>query len=225
MLQVKTLSLNNCEVKLDSESGIFAGYASTFDNVDSYGDTILKGAYKKTLAEFGPPKMFFNHDSSSLPIGKWIDIGEDKKGLYVKGELTEGMSTSNDVKAALIHQTIDGLSIGYALKKGDYTPSETHEGGRIIKNVSRLAEVSVVTFPADSFAKLDVVSLKSEIDSVETLRDFENLLRDVAGFSKSVTELIVTRAKLVFGQGELVKNSIDDKAMNALTARLSKFKV
>lgn len=225
MLQVKTLSLNNCEVKLDDETGIFAGYASTFDNVDSYGDTILKGAYKKTLAENGIPKMFFNHDSSSLPIGKWIEIGEDKKGLYVKGELTNGMSMSSDVGAALKHQTIDGLSIGYALKKTDYTPSDTHEGGRIIKNVSRLAEVSVVTFPADSFAKLDVVSLKSEIEELETLRDFESFLRDVGGFSKSVTELIVTRAKHVFGQGELVTNSIDSKALDALTARLNRFKI
>lgn len=224
MLQVKTLSLNNCEVKLDAETGIFAGYASTFDNVDSYGDTILKGAYKKTLAENGIPKMFFNHDSSSLPIGKWIEAGEDKKGLYIKGELTDGMSMSSDVRAALKHQTLDGLSIGYALKKGDYSPSDTHEGGRVIKNVSRLAEVSVVTFPADSFAKLDVVSLKSEIEELETLRDFENFLRDVGGFSKSVTELIVTRAKLVFGQGELVTNQLDSKAIDALKARLSNFK-
>lgn len=225
MLQVKTLSLNNCEVKLDAETGTFAGYASTFNNVDSYGDTILKGAYKKTLAEHGIPKMFINHDSYSLPIGKWIEVGEDKKGLYVKGELTEGMSASNDVRASLKHQTLDGLSIGYALKKGDYTPSETHEGGRIIKSVSRLSEVSVVTFPADSFARVDVIALKSEIEELETLRDFEGFLRDVGGFSKSVTELIVTRAKLVFGQGELVTNSIDSKAMSALTERLNRFKI
>lgn len=222
MLQVKTLSLNNCEVKLDSDTGIFAGYASTFDNVDSYGDTIIKGAYKKTLAENGAPKMFFNHDSSSLPIGKWIDIGEDKKGLYVKGELTDGMSTSNDVKAALIHQTIDGLSIGYALKKGDYTPSDTHEGGRIIKNVSRLAEVSVVTFPADSFAKLDVVSLKSEIDTIETLREFEHYLRDAGNFSRDHAKMLIAQAKILFGQRD-AGNEVAAKSIHALQARLEKF--
>jgi HK97 family phage prohead protease len=222
MLQVKTLSLNNCDVKLDADTGIFAGYASTFDNIDSYGDTILKGAYKRTLAENGIPKMFFNHDSSSLPIGKWLEVGEDKKGLYVKGELTDGMSTSNDVKAALMHETLDGLSIGYALKKTDYTPSDKVEGGRIIKNVSRLAEVSVVTFPADSFAKLDVVSLKSELEALETIREFEHYLRDVGNFSRDHAKMMIAQAKVLFGQRD-AGDEVAAETIKALHLRLDRF--
>ena len=38
------------EVKVDSsgeEDGTFVGYGSTFGNVDSYGDTVAKGAFRK----------------------------------------------------------------------------------------------------------------------------------------------------------------------------------
>lgn len=224
MLQLKTLSLNNCEVKLNAETGIFAGYASTFDNVDSYGDTILKGAYKQTLELNGMPKMFINHKSYELPIGKWLDAGEDSKGLYVKGELTDGLSISNDVKAALKHQTLDGLSIGYALKKSDYTPSDKVEGGRIIKNVSNLAEVSVVTFPADSFAKLDIVALKSELETIESIKEFERYLRDVGGFSVDMAKTLISKAKIVLNQRD-VDTSIDAKTMSELVARLDRFKI
>jgi HK97 family phage prohead protease len=223
-MEHKTLSLIDCEIKLE-DSGIFAGYASTFNNVDSYGDTILPGAYIETLRKNGLPKMFILHRSYELPIGKWLDAAEDKKGLYVKGELTPGMSMSNDVGAALKHGTLDGLSIGYALKKGDYTPSEVAEGGRIIKKVSLLDEISPVTYPADRHARVDTVSLKSEVDGIETVRDFERFLRDAGGLSKGLTEALVSRAKIVFYQGEPGQDKIDAKALQMLTERLQKFTV
>jgi len=221
----KTLSLNDCEIKLAAETGRFEGYASTFNNVDSYGDTILPGAYKETLASNGLPKMFILHRSYELPIGKWLDASEDSKGLYVKGELTPGLSMANDVNAALKHGTLDGLSIGYALRKADYQPSDKIEGGRIIKKVSLLSEISPVTFPADSFARIDLSSVKSELESVETIRDFERFLRDAGGLSKSITEAVIARAKIVFSQGDPAIKTIDAKEIQALTERLNRFNV
>lgn len=224
-MEHKTLSLNDCEIKLAADTGKFEGYASTFNNVDSYGDTILPGAYKDTLSANGLPKMFILHRSYELPIGKWLDASEDSKGLYVKGELTPGLSMANDVNAALKHGTLDGLSIGYALRKADYQPSDKIEGGRIIKKISLLSEISPVTFPADSFARIDLSSVKSELESVETVRDFERFLRDAGGLSKSITEAVIARAKVVFSQGEPAIKAIDAKAIQALTERLNRFKV
>ena len=221
-MEHKTLSLTDCEIKVSSDSGIFSGYASTFNNVDSYGDTILPGAYKDTLRKNGMPKMFLLHRSYELPIGKWLEADEDKKGLYVKGEMTPNMSMANDAKAALQHGTLEGLSIGYALRKGDYTPSDKVEGGRIIKSVSLLSEISPVTFPADKFAKVDVVALKSEIEEIETVRDFERFLRDAGNLSKGMTEALVSRAKIVFGQGEPVQSKVDANALDAIVQRISR---
>lgn len=205
MLLRKSLSLSNCDIKLDDDTGRFAGYASVFGGVDSYGDTILKGAYEYTLKNNGKPKMFFNHDAWSLPIGKWLVAKEDDHGLYVEGELTPGAKASEDVRAALKHGTVDGLSIGYRLKANDY--EDLDSGGRIIKRVTQLAEVSVVTFPADSAARVDLASVKSEVDELNTIRDFERFLRDVGGFSQEAAKTVVSRAKGLFALRDADKPS------------------
>ena len=73
MLLRKSLSLTDCDIKMDGDSGRFSGYASVFGGVDSYGDTIIKGAFETTLRRDGKPKMFYGHDAfSGIPIGKWL---------------------------------------------------------------------------------------------------------------------------------------------------------
>lgn len=198
MLITKTLRLEEAEIKMDGETGKFSGYASVFGGVDSYGDTIIKGAFESSLRS-GKPKMFFNHDWN-MPIGKWTKAKEDDKGLFVEGELTPGLSLSADVRAAMQHGTLDGLSIGGYLKKGDY---EDTEGGRIIRKWSNLMEVSPVVFPADGAARIDISSVKSvefsaEIEQIETLRDFEYFLRDASGFSKGAAQALTARVKSLF---------------------------
>lgn len=224
MLEHKTLSLSNCQIKTDIGDGRFSGYASVFGLVDSYGDTILPGAYKETLEKNGIPKMFLMHNSNELPIGKWISAKEDDYGLQVEGELTLGMTRANDAFAAMKHETLDGLSIGYMLKKGDYSPSQEQEGGRIIKNVSLLVEISPVVFPADKAARIDMSSIKSEVDSIETIRDFEYFLRDAGGFSKGLTNALISRARVLFGHRDDGQNENDAKSAQVLNEALERIK-
>lgn len=215
----KTLALTDCAIKMDdSGEGRFAGYASVFGGVDSYGDTIVRGAYEHTLKKNGKPKMFVQHDSWSLPVGKWTTVKEDDHGLFVEGEFTPGMARAEEVRAALKHGTVDGLSIGYLLKSGDY--QELDDGKRLITRVSHLAEVSIVTWPADASARVDLASVKSAVDSIETIRDFERFLRDAGGLSKGLTEALVGRAKIVFSQGEPDVEEVEAKAIAELMQRI-----
>ena len=197
MLVRKSLSLSECDIKMDGDTGKFAGYASVFGGVDSYGDTIIKGAFETTLKRDGKPKMFYGHQAfDGLPIGKWTVAKEDDHGLYVEGEITPGMSLAGDVRAALKHGTLDGLSIGGYLKSGDFEMLD--DGKRLIKKWSRLIEISVVTFPADSAARVDLASVKSEIEQIDTIQEFERFLRDAGGFSREAAKTILSRAKDLF---------------------------
>ncbi|MFC7518701.1 HK97 family phage prohead protease [Herbaspirillum sp. GCM10030257] len=220
-MEHKTLSLSDSQIKLEGEGNRFCGYASTFGNVDSYGDTILKGAYEETLSINGAPKMFFNHDIHGVPIGAWKAVKEDDHGLYVEGEFTPGNSLAEEVKAALKHGTVDGMSIGYRLKSGDYQETAT---GRIIKKVARLPEVSIVTYPADSFARVDLASVKSEVDEIKSIRDFELYLRDAGGVSKGLAKALVSRAKVLFSQRD-VEESDQAKQFQELKTMFDSFKV
>lgn len=222
-MQVKKLSLNKVELKLDDDTGVFEGYASVFDGVDSYGDTIHKGAYADAIASGEMPRMFFNHDYKAVPIGRWSAMAEDSTGLHMRGELTLGNSLANDVHAALKHGTVDGLSIGYRLEKGDY--SKNDNGGRDITRIAQLAEVSVVTYPADGAARVDLTSVKAEdIAACKTVRDFEHLLRDATGASKGLAQQFVSLAKSIFGPEEPAAEDERAKQLAAIVARLNAFK-
>lgn len=212
MLIQKTLKFDDVNLKMAGDTGTFEGYASKWDGVDSYGDTILKGAFADTLRQ-EPPKMFFNHQWG-MPIGKWVHAEEDSTGLYVKGELTPGLSMSNDVRAAMKHGTLDGLSIGGFLKKGDY---DEKDGRRVIRKWSQLAEISPVVFPADSAARIDLSTVKS-IDFENLLpeckseKEIERLLRD-AGLGKWEAMAIVSRVRAIVKGSDSPQPQTDETAL------------
>lgn len=223
MLVRKTINIEAADLKVDGETGRFSGYASVFGGTDAYGDTIVRGAFESTLRSNGKPKMFYNHDWN-MPIGKYLAAKEDDHGLFVEGEFTPGMSLSADVRAAMKHGTIDGLSIGGYVKKGDYDETE---GGRVIRRWAHLVEVSPVVFPADTAARIDAGSVKGiDIDAavgdIETIRDFERFLRDAGGLSKGAAVALVARAKTIFAPGEpgSVVTAKAAHELNALADRL-----
>lgn len=188
----KTLSFDQTEIKFtgDGKQGIFEGYASVFNNTDSDGDIILPGAFKNALAnQTRKVAMFFNHKTWDLPVGKWDALEEDSKGLLVRGQLTPGHSGATDLKAAMQHGTVEGMSVGFSVTKDDYSMGTS---GRIFKNVAALREISVCTFPANELAG---VSAMKSAEGIETIRDVENWLRDSVGLSKSQAVGMIARFK------------------------------
>jgi HK97 family phage prohead protease len=185
-IEKKLLNAESIELKFDAETGVFEGYASVFNGVDSYGDTIMPGAYKKTLKKRDRTvKMRWNHFGPV--IGKWTEMREDERGLYVKGELTPNHSVAGDVLASLKHGAIDGLSIGFYPAKY----KEDEEGKRTLQEIE-LVEISVVEEPADLAAR--VTAVKADIEQIETMKEVEQILRD-AGFTKSSAAALISRVK------------------------------
>lgn len=227
MMMRKNLVLDNVGLKFaKGDTGAFSGYASVFGGVDSYRDTIMPGAYKSVIERIQAgsarmPKMFINHKSYELPVGKWLSMEEDDKGLFMFGELTPGMDEAKTVKAAMQHGTIDGLSIGYGLNRDDVEMVEKEDGMvRVIKNVSELYEISIVTYPADDAARVDLSSVKSALDQVESIKDFEDFLREAGGFSKSLATATASRAKRLFSQSESEKQKLPDELQRMIAANL-----
>jgi len=186
-METKNLSISQLELKFAGENMRFSGYASVFNGVDSYGDTIIQGAYSKTLENRERPiRMRWNHYGPI--IGKWLRIVEDEKGLFVEGELTPGHSKAIDVYASMKHGAIDGMSIGYFPTEW----SQQSDGTRLLKEIN-LVEISVVEEPADLGAR--VQDIKSMIDTVTSLKEVEAILRDAGGFSRADATALVSRVK------------------------------
>lgn len=188
------------ELKFDDsdEPGVFEGYGAVFGNVDSYGDVIVKGAFKETLRSWKKqkrlPPMLVQHggwmmsDSDGLPIGKWESMEEDDTGLRVRGRLINlDTERGKSIYGAMKEGVLDGMSIGYRAKEFELG-TKPDEPRRKLKKID-LVELSVVTFPANGAAR--VASVKSA-DQIGTIREFEEFLRD-AGFSRGAAKSIASQ--------------------------------
>jgi len=168
------------EVKLASvdTTGHFTGYASTFGGPpDSYGDIISKGAFLDSIKQHKSadtmPAMLWAHNHEE-PIGKWLSLVEDSHGLLATGKLTLGTKRGAEAYELLKDGAIS-FSIGFTIAKDG-----TKQVGNIrnITKIGRLGEISLVSIPANSKAKL--VSLKSKPQS---RKEYERLLRNAGGYS------------------------------------------
>ena len=80
------------EIKdVDAKQGIVTGYFSAFGNVDSDGDIMMPGAFKRSIQDWGPEgkgriKHLLNHDPSQ-PLGKIKVLKEDDYGLYYESKI------------------------------------------------------------------------------------------------------------------------------------------
>ena len=161
------------QVKLAGNSGVFEGYASVFGGEpDSYGDVIAKGAFTATLArhkaEGTIPLMLWSHDPAA-PIGKWLEVSQDAKGLAVKGQLNLETERGRETHAFLKAGDVSGLSIGYGVPPGGRAINP--DGSWTLTEID-LMEVSVVTMPAARRARV------TGVKAVASQADVERILRD-----------------------------------------------
>lgn len=199
-MSMERLAIGLGEVKFaqDQADGTFTGYGAAFGNVDSYGDVIKQGAFKRTLKEAKKagrwPAMLSQHggwgmsSEDMMPIGVWTSIEEDDHGLKVEGKLALDTRRGADAYALLKmtpRPALDGMSIGYVAKKFT-VGTKVGEPRRMLEDVE-LLEISLVTWPANGAARVEGVKAAPHI---QTVRQFEDFLRDVGGFSHAAAKAI-----------------------------------
>jgi len=155
-------------IDADEKAGIIKGYGSYFGNKDSDNDVIMKGAYKKTIAENGERvKYLYQHDMNQ-PIGKMTELYEDDKGLVFVAEIAK-TQLGNDVvelmKSGVITENSVGIMPIQKNNKGDY---------REITEV-KLYEISAVTLAANDQAK--ILDVKGNIDVDKLSKRYDNLTK------------------------------------------------
>lgn len=134
--------------------GLFEGYASLFRIADLGKDVVEPGAFRESLLRRGPSgvKLLWQHDPAE-PIGRWLSLAEDARGLFVRGRLALAVARAREIHALMREGAIDGLSIGFRPEKAR---TEPRTGLRRLERVD-LWEVSIVTFPMLPQARISAV--------------------------------------------------------------------
>ena len=203
---------------LDADGeGVIEGYASVFGGApDLVGDIMAKGCFAATIEQHEKagtmPLMLWGHDGSQPPIGSWLEMAEDRKGLFVKGQIDLDDPMGLRVHRALKNKRMKGLSIGYETKKS--APDAKRPGVRILTEVD-LWEVSPVNFPAQTRAAVEAVKSFAAAGALPSLPEFEEFLRE-AGFAKSVACAISGKGLASLLRSESDRASERQKFLRAL---------
>lgn len=219
MLEHKTVSLSDCAIKFANTEGNFSGYGSVFDVVDLKNDIIMPGAYADVIKSGNPVHVHVNHGwmRGDLPVGAWIDLKEDSRGLIGDARLEMKMPSATNAYWSIKSGLVTGLSVAFAVDKS--AVERRSDGVRVIHSVKMLKEISIVEDPANVESQVLDVKMSEIIDEIETIRDFERFLRDAGTFSKSASVALVARAKKVFQSDSEAPNA---KAMQIIADRLAK---
>lgn len=196
------------DVKNLAEDGTFEGYGSIFGNVDCYRESVVKGAFSKSLKKHeqdnNPVLMLWQH-SWEDPIGVWKELKEDDRGLYGVGEINLDVQKGREAYSLMKQRALTGLSIGY--KEVKYTDNAEV---RLLEEID-LYEISPVTFPANEEARISAVkserfqqfAQKMRNGLPPSIKEFEDVLRE-AGIPKSMATRIasVGYAKAIRSESE-----------------------
>lgn len=169
--------------------GTFSGYASLFGEVDLGRDRVEPGAFTRSIKKRGPDgiRMLFQHDPAQ-PIGRWQELREDSRGLFVRGRLTKSAARAGEVLELMRNGAVDGLSIGFRTVRSS---TEAKTGIRRIVEAD-LWEISVVTFPMLPGARIE--SVKSAASNiVPTKRDIERRLTRDAGLTRGQARALIAK--------------------------------
>jgi HK97 family phage prohead protease len=150
--------LSQKQIQEDKDFYYFKGYASVFGNLDLVGDVVMQGAFKNSLSK-RVPKLCYQHNIKE-PIGKITNAYEDSIGLFVEGKMPKDDTlVAGRIMPQLKVGSIDSMSIGYN------TLDEEREGEKNLLKEVDLWEVSFVTVPANTMARI------TELKSVVPFKD------------------------------------------------------
>lgn len=163
--EVKRLTVDLASVDAD---GTFTGHACLFGVEDLARDVVEPGAFRATLARRGAAgvKMLWHHDPAE-PIGRWLDIREDARGLFVRGRILTEVARGREALALMRAGVLDGLSIGFKTVKGR---RDARSGIRRLAEVD-LWEISLVTFPMQPAARVASVEAARGLAGAPSHRD------------------------------------------------------
>jgi uncharacterized protein len=140
------------ELRAAKDQRTIEGYASVFNVVDSYQSMFVKGAFTDTIRERGDRVRFLRGHMWDDILGRITDLSEDDKGLHFKASVSD-TTLGNDTLTLVRDGALDEVSIGFRTIAQRYDP----DNDILVKQQVELWEVSLVTFAANSLARVEAI--------------------------------------------------------------------
>lgn len=148
--EIRTIQVQDLEVRMDGDKPKVIGYASVFGSLSNdlggFREYIGKDAFDGRLED--DVRFLINHDG--LPLARTtngtLKLSVDEKGLKYEAEMPD-TTDSRDLMELLKNGTVNQSSFAFIVEEDSW---EMNDGQNIrtIEKISRLFDVSAVTYPA-----------------------------------------------------------------------------
>lgn len=147
------------DLRAETEGGVIQGHAAIFDQKTiiggMYEEIIERSAFMKT--DFRDVVLTVNHNLQNIPLARsrnnnansTLQLSIDDQGLFVRGSLDiENNTEARALHSSVAREDINGMSFIFFIRDHKWEGLDTNMPVRRILDISRVIEVSAVSFPA-----------------------------------------------------------------------------
>lgn len=141
------------ELRADGTTLVYEGYASTTEQpYDVYGgppfgwnETIVHGAFKRTLANHADVAFLVNHEGMNLARTKagTLQLAEDDRGLHVRATMNPEVTAVRDLQLLVAEGNIDEMSFGFRVEKDEWYDADGERSNSAVGTERRIAEINL----------------------------------------------------------------------------------
>lgn len=181
MTNNKEIRAFNFDVKANNNEdhgNFIEGRAIVYDeptNMGLWDEIIDNGALADT--DLKDVRFLINHNTDMIPLARSRNNNEnstmqmsvvDGEGLDIRADLdTENNADAKSLYSATERGDIDGMSFMFVVDRDSWDDIDTDHPTRHIRSISKVFEVSAVTFPAYEATSLEARGLSDALDSAK----------------------------------------------------------
>ena len=179
--EIRTFNVENLELRQEGEENIVVGYGSVFNTLSNelggFREIIAEGAFDGRLND--DVRFLINHDG--LPLARTTNgtlrLTTDERGLKYEAQVAN-TSLGRDLIELMRNGTINQSSFAFVVEDDSW---EVRDGVnvRTINKVSRLYDVSAVTYAAYEEASVALRSMEAWQKEEEDKKMQENLEKEM----------------------------------------------
>lgn len=143
-------------------------------NLGWYDEIIEQGALDTT--DLKDVRFLVNHNTDMIPLARsrnntdnsTMQLTTDQDGLVIRADLdTENNTDAKNLYSAVGRGDISGMSFMFIVDKDSWDDIESDHPTRHVRSISRVMEVSAVTFPAYSQTSIQTRGLSDALDGAK----------------------------------------------------------
>lgn len=200
-MEVRSYSFSGSQ---NDAGNIIEGHAAVFDSPTVIGGQFIETIERSAFSEcdLSDVALFVSHDTAKLPLaratrgGGTMKIWVDNIGLAMRAELdVENSPAAKELYSSIRRGDIKGMSFTFIVDDDEWQNLDSEMPTRRIKKISRVYEVSAVSYPA--YEGTDISARAKEIKKEARKLDYTTFKNFMEQYKRDKDEEIDERTRTI----------------------------